>query len=148
MVDDEPAPAAPAAAGGAEGEAAAPAKSTKTAYDYSVPYNGERVPLSKFKGKAVIVCNPKSDDPEALNQMPALAYLNQKYYKDGLKIWCFTTEQVWCEVFVCVLGIGDWGAGWMATHLRWTKKERQSINHLPLHHHHDHHTQEKKQMIN
>lgn len=26
--------------------------------------------------------------------MPALAYLNSKYYKDGLKIWCFTTEQV------------------------------------------------------
>lgn len=87
-MDDEPEAAAPAAA-----TEATPAKPVKTAYDYQVPYDGERVPLSKFRGKAVIVCNPKSDDPEALNQMPALAYLNQKYFKDGLKIWCFTTEQ-------------------------------------------------------
>lgn len=74
-------------------EAAAPAKSVKTAYDYAIPYNGERVPLEKFRGKAVVVCNAKSDDPEALNQMPALAYLNGKHSKEGLKVWVFTTEQ-------------------------------------------------------
>ncbi len=91
--DDEP-PAASASAAGAAAADGAPAKPLRTAYDYEIPYDGERVPLSKFRGKAVVVCNAKSDDPEALNQMPALAYLNGKYFKDGLKIWCFTTEQV------------------------------------------------------
>jgi hypothetical protein len=103
-IEDDVPPSATAAAPaeGADPTTAGPPKPVKTAYDYSVPYNGERVPLSKYKGKAVIVCNPKSDDPEALNQLPALAYLNQKYYKDGLKIWCFTTEQVCLCVCVCV----------------------------------------------
>lgn len=41
----------------------------KTAYDYSVSYNAEMVPLAKFRGKAVIVCNAKTDDPESINQV-------------------------------------------------------------------------------
>ena len=70
-----PAPAAPAAP-------AAPEVSTgvvKTAYDYSVPYDGVRVPLANFKGKAVVVCNAKTDDPESLNQIPGFTYLTGKY---------------------------------------------------------------------
>lgn len=59
-----------------------------------MPYRGEDFPLSKFRGKVVLVVNTKTEDPEALNQVPALTYLNQKYYKDQLKIWVFPTEQV------------------------------------------------------
>ena len=97
-----------------------PTGPVKTAYDYEVPYDGVRVPLSKFKGKAVVVCNAKTDDPESLNQIPGMAYLNNKFGalsvhlptrpptlpisltlslssfikgKSGLKVWLFTTEQ-------------------------------------------------------
>ncbi|TFJ81255.1 hypothetical protein NSK_007216 [Nannochloropsis salina CCMP1776] len=65
----------------------------KTAYDYAVPYDGVRVPLENFRGKAVVVCNAKTDDPESLAQIPGLTYLTGKYSKKGLKIWVFTTEQ-------------------------------------------------------
>lgn len=79
----------------AEGAAALPPVSTKTAFDFRVPYNGEYVDLSKFKGKATLVMNAKSDDPESLNQLPGLAYLTKEYSaNDQLKIWVFTTEQV------------------------------------------------------
>jgi len=71
-----PAPAPPAAPAAPE---AAPTGVVKTAYDYSVPYDGVRVPLANFKGKAVVVCNAKTDDPESLNQIPGLTYLTGKY---------------------------------------------------------------------
>jgi len=51
----------------------------KTAYDYAVPYDGVRVPLGNFRGKAVVVCNAKTDDPESLAQIPGLTYLTGKY---------------------------------------------------------------------
>ena len=71
-----PAPAPPAAPAAPE---AAATGVVKTAYDYSVPYDGVRVPLANFKGKAVVVCNAKTDDPESLNQIPGLTYLTGKY---------------------------------------------------------------------
>lgn len=96
---EEGEPAAAPAAAPAEGsaEAAPPAPPSKTAYDFRVPFNNEYVDLHKFKGKATVVMNTKSDDPEALNQLPGLTYLNKKYGgADQLKIWVFPTEQVQC----------------------------------------------------
>ncbi|GAB5033669.1 glutathione peroxidase [Nannochloropsis oceanica] len=92
LASTAPAPASPTASSASTPEAA-PKGSVKTAYDYSVPYDGVRVPLANFKGKAVVVCNAKTDDPESLNQIPGLTYLTGKYSPKGLKIWIFTTEQ-------------------------------------------------------
>jgi hypothetical protein len=96
--DEEAAEAAPSQ--GAEGgEAPKPLSAkeqllAKRAWDFEVPFNIEKVPLSKFKGKVTLVVNSKSDDPEALNQIPGLTYLTNKYAKEGLRILVFTTEQV------------------------------------------------------
>ena len=76
-------------------EAAAPTPTPlPSTYELEVPYKGETIPLSQFRGKAVLVVNTKLEDPEALNQIPALQYLHTKYYKDGLRTWFFPTEQV------------------------------------------------------
>lgn len=39
----------------------------------TVPYKGKDLPLTKFMGKATVVVNVKTDDPEAVKQYPALA---------------------------------------------------------------------------
>ena len=77
--------------------AAAAAVEEKPFPEFDVPYKRKPVPWSKFRGKAMIVCNVKNDDPEALKQYPALAYLNKKYYTDGLRILAFPTDQGWYE---------------------------------------------------
>lgn len=77
--------------------AAAATMEEKPFPEFEVPYKRKPVPWSKFRGKAMIVCNVKNDDPEALKQYPALAYLNKKYYTDGLRILAFPTDQGWYE---------------------------------------------------
>jgi len=78
----------------APASASSSSPSLPSTYELEAPYRGEQIPLSKFRGKAVLVVNTKLEDPEALNQIPALTYLHGKYYKDGLRTWVFPTEQV------------------------------------------------------
>jgi len=52
------------------------------------------LPLKRFRAKATVVVNIKTDDPESTRQLPALAYLSNKYAKDGLRVLAFPTEQV------------------------------------------------------
>jgi len=59
-----------------------------------VPYKGSELPLKRFRAKATVVVNIKTDDPESTRQLPALAYLSNKYAKDGLRVLAFPTEQV------------------------------------------------------
>lgn len=65
--------------------------------DFELPYKNTLLPLSKFRGKAMIVVNIKSDDPQSQTQYPALSYLNQKYFQDGLRILAFPTDQGYYE---------------------------------------------------
>ena len=62
--------------------------------DVVVPYKGSELPLRRFRAKATVVVNIKTDDPESTRQLPALAYLSNKYAKDGLRVLAFPTEQV------------------------------------------------------
>lgn len=41
----------------------------------TVPYKGKDLPLTKFIGKATVVVNVKTDDPEAVKQYPALGWV-------------------------------------------------------------------------
>lgn len=59
-----------------------------------VPYKGSELPLKRFRAKATVVVNIKTDDPESTRQLPALAYLSSKYSKDGLRVLAFPTDQV------------------------------------------------------
>lgn len=65
--------------------------------DAKVPYKGKDLPLRKFRAKATVVVNVKTDDPEATKQYPALAYLNERHAAQGLRILAFPTEQGWFE---------------------------------------------------
>lgn len=65
--------------------------------DAKVPYKGKDLPLRKFRAKATVVVNVKTDDPEATKQYPALAYLNEKHAGQGLRILAFPTDQGWYE---------------------------------------------------
>jgi glutathione peroxidase-family protein len=49
-----------------------------------------------MQGKATLVVNTKTEDPEAIRNLPALTYLNEKYGGEDLRIWLFPTEQVGC----------------------------------------------------
>lgn len=60
----------------------------------TVPYKGKNLPLKKFRGKATLVVNLKTDDPEGTRQLPPLAYLATKYAPKGFKVLGFPTEQV------------------------------------------------------
>jgi len=75
----------------------APVKSSKTAKDFSVPYAGKDVEVSKFLGKATLVVNIKIDDPGSLQQMPALVQMTQQYGKKGLRILAFPSDQGYFE---------------------------------------------------
>ena len=41
--------------------------------------------------------NIKSDDPQALKQLPALAYLSSKYFAQGLRVLAFPSDQGYFE---------------------------------------------------
>jgi hypothetical protein len=60
-----------------------------------VPYKGSELPLKRFRAKATVVVNIKTDDPESTRQLPALAYLSSKYSKNGLRVLAFPTDQVY-----------------------------------------------------
>ena len=83
-----PAPAGEAVAPASAGEAVAAPEPVAFAEgfpaDATVPYKGKNLPLKKFRSKATIVCNIKTDDPESSRNLQALAYLSTKY---SSKVW-------------------------------------------------------------
>lgn len=74
-----------------------PPKRVISAYDFDVPFRGEPKDIKPFLGKASVVVNVKFDDPETLNQMPALADLLSRYSSSGLHVLAFPTDQGWFE---------------------------------------------------
>lgn len=68
-----------------------------SAFDFDVPFRGEPVEASTFLGKATVVVNVKFDDPETLDQMPALQSMFGRLNKDGLNVLAFPTDQGWFE---------------------------------------------------
>jgi len=65
--------------------------------DATLPYKGNELPLKKFRAKATLVVNLKTDDPEGTRQLPPLAYLTTKYASKGLRVLAFPTDQGWYE---------------------------------------------------
>ena len=62
-----------------------------------MPYKGKDLPLKRFRSKATVVVNVKTDDPEGTRQLPSLAYLGKKYQEAGLRVLAFPTDQGWYE---------------------------------------------------
>lgn len=66
--------------------------------DYKLPYNHENIKLKQFLGeKATLIFNMKIDDPQTVNQFPAILEIYKKYKLQGLNVLCFPTEQGWFE---------------------------------------------------
>ena len=100
--DDTEAPtaAAPAAALAEETaavEAVPPAPPQPSAFDFDVPFRGEPRDINPFLGRANIIVNVKFDDPQTLDQMPALTSLVSRYASSGLHVLAFPTDQGWFE---------------------------------------------------
>lgn len=66
-----------------------------SASDFRVPFRGEPEDIKPFLGRVSLIVNVKFDDPETLQQMPALQSFVEKYSKDGLSVLAFPTDQVW-----------------------------------------------------
>ena len=66
-------------------------------FDFDVPFRGEPRDINPFLGQANILVNVKFDDPQTLDQMPALTSLVSRYASSGLHILAFPTDQGWFE---------------------------------------------------
>ena len=85
------------------GVPAARAEGATPVFDMTVPFRGNEVPLSKFRGTAHLVVNIKMDDPVAGANFQALKALSRAYFEDGLRIWAFPTDQGYFEPNVAEL---------------------------------------------
>jgi hypothetical protein len=66
--------------------------------DIKVPYNNVNEKISSFLGeKATIIFNMKLDDPQAIQQFPALRNIYKQYHNKGLNVLSFPTEQGYFE---------------------------------------------------
>ena len=72
-------------------------------FDLTVPVKGKGVKLANLLGdSATVVMNIKLDDPETINQIPALKALVATYKAQGLRAILIPTDQVCVSVCVCV----------------------------------------------
>jgi hypothetical protein len=71
-------------------------------FDLTVPVKGKGVKLANLLGdSATVVMNIKLDDPETINQIPALKALVAAYKAQGLRAILIPTDQVCVCVYVC-----------------------------------------------
>ncbi|KAG5185326.1 thioredoxin-like protein [Tribonema minus] len=63
-----------------------------------MPYNGKQIPVGKLLGpKATLVINGKLDDPAAMQQMPDIVNMANKYGREGLHVIVVPTDQGYFE---------------------------------------------------
>jgi len=77
--------------------AAPPTPPLTSAFDFDVPFRGEPREIKPFLGRASLLVNVKLDDPETLDQLPALNALHSRLAPDGLHVLAFPTDQGWFE---------------------------------------------------
>jgi len=68
-----------------------------SAFNFDVPFRGEPREIKPFLGKASLIVNVKYDDPETLEQMPAIGDMIERYGRKGLHVLAFPTDQGWFE---------------------------------------------------
>jgi glutathione peroxidase len=76
---------------------APPAPPAISAFDFDVPFRGEPREITPFLGRANLLVNVKFDDPETLDQMPAIGDMVSRYSERGLHVLAFPTDQGWFE---------------------------------------------------
>lgn len=81
----------------AEPASSLPVPRKPSAFDFDVPFRGEPVDSKTFLGAANLVVNVKFDDPETLEQLPALSGFVSSYAKKGFHVLAFPTDQGWFE---------------------------------------------------
>ena len=76
---------------------APPAPPAISAFDFDVPFRGEPREITPVLGRANLLVNVKFDDPETLDQMPAIGDMVSRYSERGLHVLAFPTDQGWFE---------------------------------------------------
>jgi glutathione peroxidase len=72
-----------------------PAIKSSKLFEVTLPFKGNDVPLSKFKGEAHLVVNIKMDDPVAGPNFNAMRFVAAEY--PGLRVWAVPTDQGYME---------------------------------------------------